>query len=370
MPNIAIIGTTTWGITLAVVLAHKGLKVRLWARTEPEAAKLRNIGYSPATMSGVSLSSQLLVTNSLGEALADVKMVILAVPSQTMRQNVKLIGNYLNGSMLVMSAAKGLELGSNKRMSQVIAEEIDPRFWSNICVLSGPNLAKEVIGELPAATVVAAESGAVARIAQRLLTTPNLCVFTNTDVIGVELGGALKNVIALGAGMADGLGYGDNAKAAFITRGLTEITALGVALGASPLTFSGLAGLGDLMATCASPLSRNHYVGEELAKGRSLDEITASMSEVAEGVTTTLAAHTIARQLGLEMPITDKIYRVLYEDVDPRQAAVELMAADTKHELAGRKWKLFSFLRRRGRSSSYLPTSPPDSPSSFSEQEE
>jgi glycerol-3-phosphate dehydrogenase (NAD(P)+) len=368
MPNIAIIGTTTWGITLAVLLARKGLQVRLWARTEPEAAKLRKVGSNSAVMSDVTLSSQLLVTSLLGEALADVKMVILAVPSQTMRQNIKLVNNYLNGSMLVMSAAKGLELGSSKRMSQVIAEEIDPRFWSNICVLSGPNLAREIVGGLPAATVVASEAEAVARIAQRLLATPDLCVYTNTDVIGVELGGALKNVIALGAGMADGLGYGDNAKAAFITRGLTEMTALGVALGANPLTFSGLAGLGDLIATCASPLSRNHYVGVELAKGRSLEETTASMSEVAEGVTTTLAVHTIARQLGLEMPITEKIYQVLYEGVDPRQAAVELMAADTKHELAGRKWKLFSFLRRRRRSSSHLPTSLPDSPSSGVEE--
>jgi len=356
MPNIAIIGTTTWGVTLGVVLADKGLQVRLWARTEPEAAKLRKAGFNPAVAAGV-IPSSLSITSLLGEALADVKMVILAVPSQTMRQNIKSVRDYLNESMLVMSAAKGLEIGSNKRMSQVIMDEIDPRFWSNICVLSGPNLAREVIKGLPAATVVAAETEAVARIAQRLLTTPNLCVFTNTDVIGVELGGALKNIIALGAGMADGLGYGDNAKAAFMTRGLTEMAALGVALGASPLTLSGLAGLGDLMATCASPLSRNRYVGVELAKGRPLEEITASMTEVAEGVSTAIAARNLARQLGLEMPITEKIYQVLYEGVDPRQATVELMMAETKHELAGRKWKLFSFFRRRKRSSTYLSTS-------------
>jgi len=267
-----------------------------------------------------------------------------------MRENIKLVGDYLNRSMLVVSVAKGLEIGSNKRMSQVIAEEIDPRFWSNICVLSGPNLSREVLHDLPAATVVAAEDEAVARIAQKLLVTPNLCVYTNTDVIGVELGGALKNIIALGAGMADGLGYGDNAKAAFITRGLTEITALGVALGANPLTFSGLAGLGDLVATCASPLSRNHYVGVELTKGRSLEEITGSMDGVAEGVSTTLAVWNLAQQLGLEMPITQRIYQVLYEGVDPRQAAAELMEAEAKHELAGRKWKLFSFFRRQRRS--------------------
>jgi len=346
MPKIAIIGTTTWGITLGVVLAHKGLEVRLWARTEQEATELRSAGPNPALVSGVVFPPRLSITSLLSEALADAKAVILAVPSQTMRQNIKLVAEYLNESMLVVSAAKGLEIGSNKRMSQVIAEEIDPRFWSNICVLSGPNLSREILHDLPAATVVAAESEAVAKIAQKLLATPNLCVYTNTDVIGVELGGALKNIIALGAGMADGLGYGDNAKAAFITRGLTEITALGVALGANPLTFSGLAGLGDLIATSASPLSRNHYTGVELTKGHSLTEITESMNGVAEGVGTTLVAWNLAQQIGLEMPITEKIYQVLYKGVDPRQAASELMAAEARHELSGRKWKLFSFFKR------------------------
>ncbi len=347
MPKIAVIGTTAWGTTLGVVLARKGLEVRLWARTEQEATKLKNAGANPAPVSSTAVfPHQLSITSSLSEALANARAVILAVPSQTVRQNIKLAAGYLTDSMLVVSAAKGLEIGSNKRMSQVIADEIDPRFWSNICVLSGPNLSREVLQDLPAATVVAAESETIAKVAQKLLATPNLCVYTNTDVVGVELGGALKNIIALGAGMADGLGYGDNAKAAFITRGLTEITALGVALGANPLTFSGLAGLGDLVATCASPLSRNHYVGEELTKGRSLAEITESMNGVAEGVGTTFVAWNLAQQMELEMPITEKIYQVLYEGVDPRQAASELMAAKARHELSGRKWRLFSLFRR------------------------
>jgi len=346
MPKIAIIGTTAWGTTLGMVLAHKGLEVWLWARTEQEATELRSAGPNPVLIRGIVFPAQLSVTSLLSEALADAKAVILAVPSQTMRQNIKLVAEHLNGSTLIVSAAKGLEIGSNKRMSQVVAEEIDPRFWSNICVLSGPNLSREILRELPAATVVAAENEGVARIVQKLLTTPNFCVYTNTDVVGVELGGALKNIIALGAGMADGLGYGDNAKAAFITRGLTEITALGVALGANPLTFSGLAGLGDLVATCSSPLSRNHYLGVELTKGRSLTEITHSMNSVAEGVSTTLVAWNLARQIGLEMPITEKMYEVLYKGLNPRQAAAELMAGEAKHELAGRKWKLFSFFRR------------------------
>ena len=348
MPKVAIIGTTTWGMTLGVVLARKGLEVRLWARTEEEADELRQTGPGSVLPPDVTFPSQLSVTSSLDEALAGVKAVILAVPSQKMRQNVRLAAGYLKGSVLIVSAAKGLESGSNKRMSQVISEEIKPRLRSNICVLSGPNLSQEIVHNLPAATVVASWDEAAARKAQRLLTTPNLCVYTNTDVIGVELGGALKNVIALGAGMVDGLGYGDNAKAAFITRGLTEISALGIALGASPVTLSGLAGLGDLIATCSSRLSRNHYVGEELTKGRSLTEIIDSMAGVAEGVSTTAAAWGLAQELGLEMPIVERVYKVLYEGVEPRQVAAELMQAEVSHELAGRKWKLFSFLRPRG----------------------
>ena len=351
MLKIAIIGTTTWGITLGLMLARKGLEVRLWARTEREAAELRNAGPNPAQFPGVTFPPHLIITSQVSDALAAVKAVILAVPSQTMRHNINLVEKYLTKSILIVSAAKGLEIGSGKRMSQVIAEEINPRFQSNICVCSGPNLAREILHNLPAATVAAAEDKATARQVQKLLTTPHFCVFTNSDVIGVELGGALKNIIALGAGIADGLSYGDNAKAAFMTRGLTEITALGVALGANPLTFSGLTGLGDVIATCTSSLSRNHYVGEELAKGRSLAEIIDSMTEVAEGVSTTLVARNLAQQLGLEMPISEKIYQVLYENADPRQTAVELMGGNTKHELSGRKWKLFSLFRRRKRPS-------------------
>ncbi len=347
MPKIAIIGTTAWGETLGIVLARKGLEVRLWARTEQEAAELNRTGPNPALQVD-SFPPELSVTSSLSEALSGAKAVILAVPSQSMRQNIKLVAGHLDKSMLIVSAAKGLEISSSLRMSEVIAEEIEPDFQANICVLSGPNLSPEILDDLPAATVAAAVDEAVAKKVQKLLTTPNLCVYTNTDVVGVELGGTLKNIIALGAGIADGLGYGDNAKAALITRGLTEMTALGVAFGASPLTFSGLAGLGDLIATCASPLSRNHYVGVELTRGRSLKEITDSMTGVAEGVNTTLVVAKLARQMDLEMPITETIYRVLYEGTDLRQAAADLMAAGAAHELAGRKWRLFSFLRGRG----------------------
>lgn len=346
MPKIAIIGTTSWGITLGTVLAQKGTQVSLWARTDQEAARLTGGESAFNLPPDVRLPQKLSVTSSLSEALDDAKAVILAVPSQSMRRNIKLVAGHLTDSILIVSAAKGLEIGTNKRMSQVISDEIAPGFRTNICVISGPNLAREILNGLPAATVLAAEDERVARKAQRLFSSPGLCVYTNTDVTGVELGGASKNIIALGAGIADGLRYGDNAKAAFMTRGLTEITALGVALGANPLTFSGLAGLGDLIATCASPLSRNHYVGVELAKGRPLKEITESMDGVAEGVSTTLVAWSLAQQLGLEMPITDRIYQVLYTGLDPRVAVSDLMSADVKHELTGRKWTLFSLFKR------------------------
>ena len=346
MPKIAIIGTTAWGITLGVLLSRKKLEVNLWARTEQEAAEFTSNKSNSIMPAGVQLPAALSVTSSLDKALKNAQAVILAVPSQSMRQNIRLVASHLNGSMLIVSAAKGLEIESRKRMSLVIADEIPPQFRQNICVISGPNLAQEIINGLPSATVIAAENEAIARKAQKLFTSPALCVYTHTDVIGVELGGSLKNIIALGAGIADGLGYGDNAKAALITRGLTEITALGVALGANPLTFSGLTGLGDLIATCSSTLSRNHYVGEELAKGRPLQEITDSMTGVAEGVGTTLVVCKLAREMGLAMPITEGIYKVLYEGADLHKMADDLMRAEAYHELTGRKWRLFSFLRR------------------------
>ncbi len=295
MAHIAIIGTTSWGATLGVVWSQEGHEVRLWARHAREATELKRAGANQRLVPGVRFPRRLSVTASLHRTMAGAAAVVLAVPSQAMRQNVQRLAPHLEPSMLIISAAKGLELGSHKRMSQVIAEEIPADYQRNICVLSGPNLSREIVQGRPAATVVAAESESVARAAQKLLNTPRLCVYHNTDVIGVELGGALKNVIALAAGIADGLGYGDNAKAALITRGLAEISALGVAMGANPLTFSGLAGLGDLMATCASPLSRNHFVGVELGRGRALEEIVATMEGVAEGVATTRAAWELAQ---------------------------------------------------------------------------
>jgi glycerol-3-phosphate dehydrogenase (NAD(P)+) len=345
MAKFGVVGSTSWGITLGFILAKKH-QVRLWARSEEEAQQLVEGEYAHLPP-GTSLDSRVIVTHSLSETISNSNVIILAVPSQSMRQNIKAVKEYLTRSKIIISATKGLEIGTGMRMSEVIAEEIKPAFRANICVLSGPNLFKEILQGLPASSVIASADDDVAQKVQRLLTTANFHVYTNSDVIGVELGGALKNIIALGAGMVDGLGYGDNAKAAFITRGLTEMAALGVAMGASPLTLSGLTGLGDLIATCASTLSRNHYVGVELTKGRSLHEITASMTGVAEGVTTTIAVWNLAQQLKLEMPITEKIYEILYTGIDARQGIVEILEAAGKHELAGRSWRLFSLFRHK-----------------------
>ena len=308
MPKATIIGNTTWGNTLSALLSDRGIAVRLWTRSEAEVEGLIQGTHSYSS------------TSHIEEALDGVDVVIWAVPSQSLRQNVVRAKSYLTDSMLLVSAAKGLEVDTGKRMSQVMAEEISPALRQQICVLSGPNLAKEIAQGLPAASIIAAEDIAIAERVQQLVSSTKFLIFTSNDVIGVELGGALKNIIALGAGVVDGLALGDNAKAAFITWSWAEATSLGLALGAKASTFYGLAGLGDLIATCASALSRNHYVGYELAKGRSLKEIAASMSQVAEGVYTTMAVHQLTQELNLEAPISNLIYRVLFEDLPLTEA--------------------------------------------------
>ncbi len=306
--KVAIIGNTSWGNTLGVLLSGRGAAVKLWTRSEAEAKELNQgrCGYTS--------------TSQIGEALSGADLAIWAVPSQKLRENVNQAKGYLTDSMLLMSAAKGLEVDSGKRMSQVLAEEIAPSFRGQICVLSGPNLAGEIARGLPAGSVIAAQDIALAEKARKLMESPKFVLSTSDDVVGVELGGALKNIIALGAGMIDGLGLGDNAKGAFIAWGWTEVVSLGVSLGARADTFYGLAGLGDLITTCASTLSRNHYVGYELAKGLSLPDISASMTHVAEGIATTAAAHRLARNRGLRLPVIDLIYGVLFEGLPPSRA--------------------------------------------------
>jgi len=328
----AIIGATTWGTTLGILLAKNKVPVALLARTEAEAQVLssqrRNARFLPDTPFPDCLS----VTSQPESALRQSDLVILAVPSDRLRENVRRIKPHLQAGAIVLSATKGLELPTARRMSQVLEDELPSGFHPDICVLSGPNLAKEIVQGKPASTVIAGRNPDATQRAQNALMSGNFRVYTSNDVLGVELAGALKNIVALGAGIGDGMDAGENAKSAFITRGLAEITRLGIAAGADPMTFAGLAGLGDVVATCSSRLSRNRYVGEELAKGRSWPEIRDSMDNVAEGVNATLAALTMAKELGVEMPIAEMASRVLFDGLPPQKAMAEFMGRPARSE--------------------------------------
>lgn len=326
LSTVTVIGTTTWGTTLGLLLARRGFTVRLWARSEKEANRLNADRSNELRLSGHIFPSNLVATSSLGEALHDSGTVILAVPSQALRENAAQMRDAIVGSPLIISAVKGLESVTYKRMSEILVEELPDGFDQRICVLSGPNLAGEVLRGIPTSTVIASEAADAAAQGQSLLNTRDFRVYTNTDVIGVELAGAMKNIIAIGAGICDGLGFGNNTKAAFIARGLAEITRLAVATGGVPQTFAGLAGIGDLLATCYSPLSRNRMIGEELATGRKLDEATLALGgQVAEGVTTTSAAVGLARKLGVDIPIIATTEQILFGNLSPERAVQQLM---------------------------------------------
>lgn len=325
MPKAAVVGSASWGTALAIILARKGVWVKLWTRNQDTADRFNQARENATYLPGVRFPSRMSATGSLKEAMDGADLVVVAVPSGSMRPNIRQVRDHLAESQLIVSATKGLEIGSGKRMSQVVAEEIDARFHPNICVLSGPNIAHEAAQGLLSVTVVASDNAAAAERAKELISSSQFHVFTSTDVIGVELGGALKNVITLGVGMVEGLGNGTNAKAALIIRGLSEVIVLGTNFGANPLTFIGLSGLGDLVVTCFSPLSRNYYVGKELAKGWSLQDVMNSMPHVAEGVGTALAVWQLGQKAGLSLPIVEKIHGVLYEGLDVRKAAGDLV---------------------------------------------
>jgi glycerol-3-phosphate dehydrogenase (NAD(P)+) len=332
--SITVVGTGSWGTTLAISLARAGRRTTLLARSPEEAAALRAAGQHERFAPGVPFPLSLAIEGDPEAALRDCRVLLMAVPSQTMRANSAALKPYLPPDAIVLSCAKGFEQGSLKRMSQVLADEL-PDHVEQIGALSGPNIAREILDSKPATTVVATQDHAMAEIAQRFLTTSYFRVYSGDDVVGIELAGALKNIIALGAGLADGLNAGDNAKAAFLTRGLAEIARLGIVLGASPLTFAGLAGLGDLVATCASPHSRNRRMGEALARGLTLEAARAQLGGIAEGVITVQTARELAAQHQVELPIADQLYRVLFAGKSPQHAIVELMQREVKHELDG-----------------------------------
>jgi glycerol-3-phosphate dehydrogenase (NAD(P)+) len=329
---IAILGAGAWGTTLAITLARAGRPVTLWAHRPAHAAALVAEGENRRYLPGHRLPPAVAVTADLAAAVAGAALVLMVVPSQAVRATARQLGPALPPAAIIISCAKGLEVETHLRLSAVIAQEI-PAAAGRVGALSGPNLAGEIAGGQPASSVVAAADPAVATAARDLLMTPALRLYTSTDLVGVELAGALKNIIALGAGISDGLGAGDNAKAAFITRGLAEIARLGVAAGAHPLTFAGLAGVGDLIATCASRLSRNRTVGERLARGQPLATIVRELGHVAEGITTTRAARQLAAGLGVEMPITEQLYQVLFAGKPLADAIQALLTRDPRPEL-------------------------------------
>src|SRR6185312_16781675 len=344
MAGVTILGTGAWGTTLARLLAEERLRwadgdaaraeaVLLWDHHAERATMMERERENRDYLPGMRFPANLRVTADLAEAVRDRTLVLFVTPSQRLREQAQMAAPHLTPGTVVASASKGLELGTRLRMSQVLKQELPDH--ATIVALSGPNLALEIARGLPAAAVVASDAPAAAETARALLTAGMFRVYTSDDLAGVELGGALKNIIALGVGISDGLSYGENAKAAFMTRALAEISRLALAAGANPLTLAGLAGLGDLIATCSSPLSRNRTLGLELAKGRPLDEVLAERKTVAEGVTTTRAALELAGALRVELPITEQIARVLFEQRDVKEAVRSLMLRDPKHELHG-----------------------------------
>ena len=328
---VGVVGSGSWGTALALLLAKQGHPVRLWS-FEPEVATAINDRHENPYLPEVPLPDEIRATPRLEEALEGAEIVLSVSPSQFVRSVMTDAAGYIPEAAIVVSASKGIEVDTHLRMDQVLGEVLAPSAMDRFVALSGPSFAREVACETPTAVVVGSQSPEAARRVQSIFQTPSFRVYTNPDVIGVELGGALKNVIAVAAGVAAGLGFGDNTSAALITRGLAEMTRLGVAMGAERATFSGLAGMGDLVLTCTGGLSRNRTVGYRLGQGEALDDILGDMKAVAEGVQTAEAVHGLARRLEVEMPISEQVYAIVHEGLRPDEALGVLMQRDPKPE--------------------------------------
>jgi glycerol-3-phosphate dehydrogenase (NAD(P)+) len=333
-PHVAVIGAGAWGTTLALVSLRAGNPTTLVVRGAKVLAAFRDERRHPRSLPGIEIPVDLIFTQDPVPAIARADVVILAIPTQKLRSAIEPLARALHGKVVV-SAAKGIEVSTLRRPTEIVRDVLVHNDDATICALSGPNLSTEVAMGKPATTVVASVSADAGALVQSALMGDTFRVYTSEDVVGVEMGGALKNIIAIGAGIGDGLGAGDNAKAAFLTRGIAEIARLGVDHGAQPLTFAGLSGIGDLIATCASPLSRNHQVGIGLAAGKSLAEVLAGMSEVAEGVDTTRAAIQLARRSGTDLPIAEQMHAVLFEQKSPLEAIRDLMIREPTGEMRG-----------------------------------
>jgi len=327
----AVLGAGNWGTTFAKVLADAGSDVVLHARRADLVAGIAATRENAEYLPGIRLPDTVRATTDAAEALDGADVVVLAVPSQTLRANLQAWAPLLPAGSSLLSLMKGVELGTTKRMSEVICE-VTGAGADRVAALSGPNLAREIAEEQPSATVIACADTARAEALQAACSTRYFRPYTNPDLVGCELGGAVKNVIALACGIAEGLGYGDNTRASLITRGLAETARLGAALGAEPTTFAGLAGLGDLVATCSSPLSRNRTFGERLGRGMSLDEVLATTRQVAEGVKTCESVLDLARAHGVDVPITEAVVRVCHEGESPARMVREMMSREAKSE--------------------------------------
>lgn len=331
--RVAVIGAGSWGTALSIVAGCAGHRVSLWSRDREVVAGIKRERINYKYLGAHKLPEAVEPTSDFGEALADAKLVLLVIPSHGMREVLARMLPWLKDEMIFVSATKGIETETGKRVSEILSETLKSRFLPRFVCLSGPSFAKEVAEGQPTAVVAASRNLDDARLVQKELSFQNLRIYTNTDVVGTELGGAVKNVMAVAAGMVSGLGLGTNSVAALITRGLAEMARLAIAEGAHMETMMGLAGLGDLVLTSTGSLSRNRYVGQELGRGGSLEEILAGMSEVAEGVKTTQAVHRLAHRVKVEMPITTEVHDVLYAGKSVREAAEALMTRPLRGEL-------------------------------------
>ncbi len=330
--RIAVLGAGSWGTTLAILLANNSHQVVLWSYKAEHTAEINATRENPSFLPGVKIPEGIRATSDLDEATAQADMIVAAVPSQFVRGVVSRLTHLSYDRLTLVNVAKGIERGTMMTMSEVLHDVIPGIPAERICTISGPSHAEEVIKKIATTVVAASTSHETARLVQQTFMTPYFRVYASTDLRGVELGGALKNVIAIAAGVIDGAQLGDNTKAAVMTRGIAEIARLGAHLGAQLRTFSGLSGIGDLMVTCMSRHSRNRYVGVEIGKGRKLKDILGEMVMVAEGVETTKAALELAAKAGVELPIAKEVYRMLFEDKDPLLACHDLMTRDPKGE--------------------------------------
>jgi glycerol-3-phosphate dehydrogenase (NAD(P)+) len=330
--NIAVLGAGSWGTTLAVLLAKKGYQVRLWAHRPEFAfmldAERQNLRY----LKGITFPDTLQVTHHLPLLITWAEMIVTAVPSQALRETVQGFNNLSMHGKIVVNVAKGIEIGTGKRMSEVLLEVLPDLLPSQVAALYGPSHAEEVSQDQPTTVVASSPSLSTAQKVQEVFHTKRFRVYVNTDIIGVEIAGSVKNIIAIAAGISDGVGFGDNAKAALITRGMAEISRLGRKLGGDTVTISDLAGIGDLVVTCLSRHSRNRFVGEEIGRGHSLDNVISTMNMIAEGVHSTKAVYELSRSVGVDMPITNAVYQMLFEAKPAQQAILELMTREPKPE--------------------------------------